>query len=112
MRTPLPLNTNPIITNLYDTAFLDSEASVIYVKGNIPTTNKQPTLTGDIFRQVNDTPLKVTHGSHLVILLKLPAYASKSSTLPGLMNNLLSLATLYDVGCTVTLEKCTTDMKF
>ena len=93
-RTPPPFNANPSIENLDYTAFLDLAVYIIYIKGTAPTKNKQPTLTGAIVGKSNDTPLKATRDSQLVVLRKIPEYARKSVTLTGLMNNLLGLAHL------------------
>ena len=66
-RTSLPCNTNTSIRNLDDTNLRDLASSIIYIKRNDPTKNKQPTLTGAITGQSNVAPLKATHNSHLVV---------------------------------------------
>ena len=62
-------------------------------------------MTGAIYGQSNGEPLKATQGSHLRILGELPDNSRKPNTLLGLMNNILGLDPLCDVGYTVTLDK-------
>ena len=62
--------------------------------------------------QAHGTPLKSTHNSHLRILRELPSNESKSATIPGLMNNLLGLSPQCDAGCTFTLDKYATYVKY
>ena len=105
MHTLPPCNANLDINNLDDTAFLELAASVIYIKGTPPSENKKPTLTGAIFGQANSAPLKETCDIHLMTLEKLLSNTSKATKITGLMNNIIGLAPLYDMGCTLTLEK-------
>jgi hypothetical protein len=91
--------TNPI--KLDHTAFINTAASVsLLTKKTLAASTPQPKKVQISIIQPRRDCMMTTHAINL-LLRKLPPEARLAHQLPGLVNNLLSVAVLCDAGCEV-----------
>ena len=94
--------TNP--TNLESTALINTAASVMLLNKKAPASGTTNTNVQITVLQPSGTKMTSTHAVEL-LLAKLPTAAHLAHQLPGLINNLLSVAVLCDAGCEVFFHK-------
>jgi hypothetical protein len=88
---------NPL--NLSSTAFINTAASKSLVTPSA-LTSPATSLKSITVIQLGGDKMRSTHAVDL-LLTKLPPNARMAHSLPGLTNNLLSIAVLYNTGCKV-----------
>jgi hypothetical protein len=89
---------NPFDLDL--TAFINTAAKLMLLTSKAPASPNTRTNLGISVIQPGSTSMCTTHQMDL-LLQKLPPDACMAHRLPGLINNLLSIAVLCDAGCNV-----------
>jgi hypothetical protein len=98
--------------NLEQTAFINTAAMLMLLTSKAPASSNTHTNLGISVIQPGGTSMRTTHAMDL-LLQKLPPDAHMAHRLPGLVNNLFSVAVLcnarckvyfHSTGCEVTLN--------
>jgi len=87
-------------TNLDDTAIIDTSASLSLLGISATATESAEQLPGKCIIQPNGARMTTTKNLEF-LLTKLPKSARQAHRLPGIVNNLLSVAEFCDAGCDV-----------
>ena len=90
--------------NLDDTALIDTAASLSLLGIGATATESAKQLPGKCIIQPNGARMTTTKNLEL-LLTKLPKSARQAHRLPGIVNNLLSVAELCDAGCEVEFHR-------
>ena len=90
--------------NLDDTAPIDTAASLSLLGIGATATKSTEQLPGKCIIQPNGARMTTTKNLEL-LLTKLPKSSRQAHRLPGIINNLLSVAELCDAGCDVEFHR-------